>query len=52
MGGSERFQRTKPPAADPDDPDHRARTGGADPRRWGSEGEWWGPAVAVDGIGC
>ena len=26
-------------------------TGGADPRRWSSEGEWWGPAVSVYGIG-
>ena len=25
--------------------------GGADPRRWSSEGDWWGPAVSVYGIG-
>ncbi|MBL9199761.1 MAG: gamma-glutamyltransferase [Opitutaceae bacterium] len=26
-------------------------TGGADPRRWSDEGDWWGPAVAVYAIG-
>jgi gamma-glutamyltranspeptidase/glutathione hydrolase len=33
------------------DPSTGFLLGGADPRRWSSEGDWWGPAVSVYGIG-